>query len=446
MRRTTPLTTIAALVALPLGLSLPAASALAAETCDGKVATIVVPPRPGSFGTDPVVGTPGDDVIVGSAQSDDIDGAGGNDTICGLAGADDLAGGTGDDRLFGGLDEDYSPDDDYFGDLIAPGPGDDYVDLGHDPQSQDLYRVDTGYWDVVSYADAAGPVVVDLATGAATGEGTDTIAPVTYGAGIEGSAYDDRLTGQAGPDWIAAGGGNDTVLGGDGNDRLEADQFRRYPSYGPDPKPGDDIVDGGAGRDYVVGGHGADALSGGSGRDVLRAEGSEGSTVLGGSGADVVGGSGDLRADGEAGRDTLWAQVDGPGLIDVAGGAGRDTVRLDVPRDVRKGTRVVIGRTRGIIQIGGEHVVRFASAPRLELNAMHAGPVTWFGTGRRDVVDLENANRAVRAHGRGGNDTITGSWERDALDGGPGRDVLDGSAGLDRCLRGERLRSCERRR
>lgn len=102
-RRTTTLTTLAALVAVPLGLSLTAVPARAAETCDGKVAKIVVLPRPGSFGTDPVTGTPGEDVIVGSVQGDDIDGAGGNDTICGLAGADDLAAGPGDDRLFGGL-------------------------------------------------------------------------------------------------------------------------------------------------------------------------------------------------------------------------------------------------------------------------------------------------------------------------------------------------------
>ena len=43
---------------LPLGLGLAAAPAQAAETCDGKVATIVVVPKPGSFMTDPDLGTP----------------------------------------------------------------------------------------------------------------------------------------------------------------------------------------------------------------------------------------------------------------------------------------------------------------------------------------------------------------------------------------------------
>ena len=160
----------------------------------------------------------------------------------------------------------------------------------------------------------------------------------------------------------------------------------------------------------------------------------------------MVGGSGRVRLEGEGGRDTVWPEVDGPGLVEAVGGAGRDVVRLDVARRLGRSTRVVIGRTRGVVQIGPEQVVRFSSAPRLELNAMHRGPVTWYGTGRRDVADLENSNGPVRAHGRGGNDTITGSWRRDVLDGGRGRDVLDGSAGRDRCLRGERLESCERRR
>jgi Ca2+-binding RTX toxin-like protein len=439
------MTALAGLLALPLGLGLPIAPAQAAATCDGRAATIVVPPKPGAFVTDPVVGTPGDDVIVGTEQAADIDGAGGNDTVCGFGGADDIAGGAGDDRLFGGLDEKYSPDDDYFGDTVTPGPGDDYVDLGHDPQSQDLYDVDTGYWDQVSYAAATGPVVVDLGAGTATGEGADTIAAITYGGGVEGSAFDDRLTGHDGPDWITAAGGDDTVDGRGGDDRVSADGATRYPSQGDDPRPGDDVVDGGEGNDWIVGGHGADVLTGSEGRDVIQSVDSVGTRVLGGPGRDVVGGSGELHADGQGGSDTLWPQVDGPGLIEVVGGAGRDEVRLDVARDLSRSTRVVIGRTRGVVQIGREKVVRFASTKRLGLNAMHAGPVTWYGTGGRDVADLENSNGPVRAYGRGGNDTITGSWRRDVLDGGRGRDVLNGSDGRDRCLHGERLMSCERR-
>ena len=89
---------------------------------------------------------------------DTIDGAGGNDVICGLDGPDDPHRGAGDDRLFGGLDGEYSIDDGYSADLITPGPGDDHVDLGADPQALDIHWVDFGYLDRVVYADAAGPV------------------------------------------------------------------------------------------------------------------------------------------------------------------------------------------------------------------------------------------------------------------------------------------------
>ena len=78
MRRTTTLTALLSMGALALGAGPVASPALAAETCDGKVATIVVPPTdayPPPF----VIGTAGDDVIVGSEGDDRIDGAGGND-------------------------------------------------------------------------------------------------------------------------------------------------------------------------------------------------------------------------------------------------------------------------------------------------------------------------------------------------------------------------------
>ena len=71
MRRTTTLTALGSLLALPLGLGLASAPAHAVETCDGRPATIVVPAKPGSFRTDPVVGTPGDDVIIPTSVSDD---------------------------------------------------------------------------------------------------------------------------------------------------------------------------------------------------------------------------------------------------------------------------------------------------------------------------------------------------------------------------------------
>ena len=105
------------------------APASAAAVCDGRAPTIVA-----VAGT-PTTGTPGNDVILGTDAGDVIDGVAGDDVICGLDGRDTLIGGPGDDRLLGGLDGEYFPEDSYEGDLLVPGPGDDFVDLGDDPQS-----------------------------------------------------------------------------------------------------------------------------------------------------------------------------------------------------------------------------------------------------------------------------------------------------------------------
>lgn len=443
MRRTTTLTVLSGLAGLALAPVVGSAPAQAAQSCDGRAATIVAAPST-TFPPVAVQGTPGDDVIVGTGGDDVIHGNGGHDTVCGLAGRDELFGGEGDDRLFGGLDGTYYPDDDYFGDRLVPGPGNDLVDLGHDPQSQDLWWGDTGHWDVVSYVDAAGPVVVDLAAGTATGEGTDTIAPITWAGGVEGSPHGDTLRGQAGPDWITAGGGADTVEGRAGDDQLEPDLLA-YPLYDPPLLPGDDVADGGEGADTVVGGHGADVLTGGAGNDRMRVEAGTGSRADGDAGRDELDGSGDARLDGGAGRDVLWPIVRDSGVVHAVGGDGRDTLRLDVARGGEKSS-LVIGKPAGTVRLAGGTGVRFASVPVFELNSVRQARVTWWGTPGRDVAELENATRSVRAFGRGGDDRIRGSWGADLLDGGPGRDRLDGNTGRDRCVRGERLSDCEVRR
>lgn len=442
MRRTTPLAALATLAALAVPLALPATPAAAAETCDGKVATIVVPTGSAS-GT--VTGTPGDDVIVGTPKRDTIDGAGGRDTVCGLGGADTIRGGEGDDRLFGGLDDPYSPDDDYYGDTIAPGPGNDHVDLGHDPQSQDLYDVDRGFWDRISFADAAGPVAVDLTAGTATGEGTDTIAPVVHGSGVEGSAFADHLVGTAGPDWVTGLAGDDTISTGDGPDHVEADA-------GLDDErgtqPGNDVVDAGASVDQVVGGWGSDLLEGGDGRDQIFVTAGEGARAEGGDGRDYLSGGGRTTLVGGEGVDQLSPGVTRiTDLVVVDGGAGRDVMTPSVTlREARRGT-VVIGAPAGTVQVRGETVVRYSSVPvHRDIFLHYTTRLVWHGTARADVFDADGHSRPVTAYGRGGDDRISGGWKGDLLDGGAGRDRLDGSAGRDRCVRGERLSSCELRR
>jgi hypothetical protein len=77
----------------------------AAEICDGRAATLVVPDT--GYETAAVIGTPGDDVIVGTVRTSSrslavtLRGARGDDTLRGSRRADLLDGGPGRDRLNG---------------------------------------------------------------------------------------------------------------------------------------------------------------------------------------------------------------------------------------------------------------------------------------------------------------------------------------------------------
>ncbi len=134
--------------------------------------------------------------ITGTAGADVLTGSTGADTICGLAGDDVIKGLGGDDFVIGG-------------------PG----------------------IDTVSFVGSAVGVVADLATGVATGEGTDSISEVEW---IAGSSKADRLSGDAAAN---------RLIGGSGNDRL-------------DGRGGADDLVGDAGNDTCTGGGGTDTATG----------------------------------------------------------------------------------------------------------------------------------------------------------------------------------------
>jgi Ca2+-binding RTX toxin-like protein len=444
MNNTRTLRTAAALLLAAALAPAAAVSATAvAETCDGKVATIVVPSPPlDGFRTDPVTGTPGDDVIVGTAWPDTIDGAGGDDTICGLKGDDHLLGGGGRDRLFGGLDVEYEDGEGYDGDVIEPGPGNDYIDLGHDPQWQDMRDLDTyGRWDRVSYRHSVGPVEVDLVAGTATGEGTDTIAPIVYTGGIEGTAHDDVLLGSHGRDWISAGGGDDFIDARGGHDKVTADD--RDLGEGESAGPGDDVVLGGPGSDLLSGGGGTDRVYGGTGVDSIYLGSNAGAKGFGGDGQDALHAGGRARVAGGRGPDWFSIEIGSHSdRVRAAGGAGSDSIelRLAVPIE----DRLVVDSPTGTVRVrGGPALVRYSSLDGFRLVSDLTHGVTWYGTSGSDDLDLSWIEGRVRAFGRGGNDWLQGGNGNDHLDGGRGRDRLEGRSGDDVCLRGERLRSCE---
>ena len=113
-----------------------------------------------------VTGTSGDDVIIGTNGAEAINGLGGNDKICAAGGNDTITGGAGNDVIDGGSGTDRA-----------------------------------------SYSAVAGPVTVNLATGSATGDGTDTLKVME---GAIGTAAGDTFTGNAADNTFDGGAGNDT--------------------------------------------------------------------------------------------------------------------------------------------------------------------------------------------------------------------------------------------
>jgi Ca2+-binding RTX toxin-like protein len=241
-------------------------------------------------GNDTVLAGLGNDVAFGGIGDDQLFGGAGNDQLSGEAGNDLLSGGDGADTLFGGAGND----------TLVGGAGADSLTGGEG-------------LDIVDYAASSAGVVVDLASGAASGGDAagDTFNSVD---GVIGSAFDDTLSGFDGSSTLPGdtftnvlfgGGGNDLISGRGGNDSLYGDA-------------GDDQIFGGIGDDLLEGGLGADSLHGDEGAD----------TLLGGAGNDTLfGGAGADRLFGGDDRDLITATGTAQDFGDVIdGGSGGDDV------------------------------------------------------------------------------------------------------------------------
>ena len=194
-------------------------TALAVPSCFGQRPTIV-----GTRGNDNLQGTPRPDVIAGLGGADTIDSWDGNDRICGGDGDDTLFGWSGNDRIAGQIGHDgiHGGDGDdtitgYLGkDYLVGSPGNDSISGGPDT-------------DATAYDNSQAGVQVNLQTGVATGDGSDTLASIEYVTGsyfddtITGNSAQNRLYGQAGNDVITGGGGFlDFLVGNEGDDTLNA--------------------------------------------------------------------------------------------------------------------------------------------------------------------------------------------------------------------------------
>jgi Ca2+-binding RTX toxin-like protein len=441
MRRIHAIVPLMALVAPVGAIAVSSAPATAVTTCDGRVPTIVA-----VAGT-PTTGTPGNDVILGTELGDVIDGGAGDDVVCGLDGRDTLIGGPGDDRLLGGLDGEYFPEDSYEGDLLVPGPGDDFVDLGDDPQSGLGSYDGPGEYDRVSYRDAAGPVSVNLSAGTATGEGVDTIVVPLHSGGIIGSAFNDALVGSEVADTIQAGGGDDFVDGRAGDDVLEPDRVgpQSLQAYDRTLAPGDDTVRGGDGSENVFSQLGRDRIYGDDGRDYVEADG-RGSKVGGGTGRDFLRGGLAVSIHGGGGNDEIDAVLGRRTRTELDAGGGRgDIVRLVAPESqFAGGTHFAIDVPRESVRVGGRERMVYQRVEDLRFDGPR-GRLTYRGSARPDELSVDRALQ-VTAYGRGGGDVLVGGKRNDFLHGGAGSDTLLGEGGRDRCVAGERVRQCEVRR
>ncbi|NJL70544.1 MAG: cadherin-like domain-containing protein [Candidatus Competibacteraceae bacterium] len=132
-----------------------------------------------------IIGSDFNDVLVGDQQVNELHALAGNDVLAGGGGADVLWGDSGDDVLRGGT----------VADVLNGGNGIDFA----------------------SYADAAGPITINLATGEKSGSEAEGDIYVSI-EGIEGSSFNDILIGSSSADLLSGGEGDDTLSGAGGDD------------------------------------------------------------------------------------------------------------------------------------------------------------------------------------------------------------------------------------
>ena len=368
MRKRAPIAAIAAMCLM--AALVPSMAQAATPKCFGKKATIV-------SNKAVINGTKKDDVIVSRSTSgfNQISGKGGDDLICGGPSFDFILGGGGNDKMRGNGDLDF---------------------LSGDGGNDHLYgdRNDGGNADDVWYQFAKRGVNVNLSTGRATGEGTDTLHNID---GLFGSNFNDTLVGNDGTNFIWGNAGDDNIDGGTGLDLIT-------------PGDGDDTVDGGS---EDVESNDLDIYYVNDATGPAQVDLQAGTASGQGLGTDeftdfenVVGGDFDDTLDGDAGSNMLF------------GGRGNDALN---------------GR-------GGFDYASywFSEGPvnaNLETNSSTATPVP--GTDDQgNAVDLSEGNDTFQGlegllGSIGYDDTLVGDNQANYLDGDGGSDDVNAGGGDD---------------
>ena len=348
-----------------------------------------------------VIGSNFADILVGDSGNNILSGGSGNDSLNGNSGDDTLNGGTGNDtadfsattsgivvnlttgrgtytgddkvillsieNLLGGLGADTLMGDS--GDNILNGrDGNDILAGG---SGNDIINGGNGI-DCADYSLAPTSVSVNLQTGVAKGDGSDSLLFIEN---IKGGRSADFLIGDSGDNFLNGGDGDDTLNGGAGNDSL-------------------------------FGGNGVDTADYSSVSASLRINLGSGTSL--GDGSDIlysienlIGGISDDSLIGNAENNSITG---GSGNDTLCGGAGND---------------LLIGG------IGIDTVDYTSSTTRVTVN-LQAGTST--GEGIDILKSIENVI------GGNGADVLIGSLANNVIKGGVGIDRLTGSGGSDRFI------------
>ena len=382
-------------------------------------------------GIEGLSGTEFNDTLTGDAGNNYVAGWAGNDSLVGGAGADTMYGGQGNDVINGGVITDKLNGSDF--NLLS-------------------------YWDDYDTPNNDLPVNVNLQTGGATGQGSDSFTNINM---VRGSNGNDTITGTGGTganasllEQIEGGAGDDTLDGGAITDTLNQENSNRV-SY----------QNAGAGVTVDLSLTSAQNTVG-AGTDTL----SNFNQVLGSGFNDSLLGSNSTPAEqfeGLAGNDTIdgrggfdWLRYDRAGAavtVDLVTGTSSGGAGIDTFSNI-EGIR---GSAFGDVLTGGNAANGvWVSDGLFEVFQGNAGNDTIDGGQGYDRTDYTNSTAAVTVtlndtldgsanDGLGGtdvlrniegvrgssfNDTLTGSNTAayESFEGREGNDSINGNGGTDR--------------
>ncbi|EIM29309.1 calcium-binding protein [Microvirga lotononidis] len=397
----------------------------------------------GDFGNDTLRGGTGNDKLYGDDDNDLLIGWRGNDTLDGGEGYDAVSyetetGGTGvvinltgaswtyNGRTYasmtgkdtwGGIDS-YVNVETFIGsqgnDIINASDTPDQFTLYGGAGNDTLMGAGSNEWDKdyliggagddlliggIAYFQGNAAVRVDLATGTATGQGTDTLQSITH---VIGSNSGDVLRAGNVAATLDGAAGNDTLYGSSGNDELYVGS-------------GADVVYGSAGSDLIYA-NGATTLR----YDQLVLLNAQGNNIAGAISADLAQGyvSKFDNVPGSSfpkfGEDRIFSSA-----LDLVATQYNDAVTGNNLNNHLYG----LGGNDSLGGAGGDDVL-----------TGDAGNDTLDGGTGNDTLDGGINNDLLK--GGDGHDRLLGGSGRDTLDGGNGDDTLDGGNGADSMVGG----------